>query len=48
MNEIAELKRWILGCQDSYNKRIVKLQEGIEKTKQKRQEQTEKPYRQKQ
>ena len=46
MKEIDDLKAWINGCKVSYEKRIKRLQEGIEKTKVKRQEQTGKPYRQ--
>lgn len=46
MKEIDDLKAWIIGCQGSYERRMKKLKGGIEKTKQKRQEQTGKPYRQ--
>lgn len=46
MKEIDELKAWIAGCKGSYDRRMKKLTNGIEKTKAKRQEQTGKPYRQ--
>lgn len=46
MKEIDDLRAWIAGCQGSYNRRMKKLQEGMKKTKEKRQEQTGKPYRQ--
>lgn len=44
MKEIAELRRWIVGCEASFKKRMQKLEEGIEKVNAKRQEQTGKPY----
>lgn len=41
-----DLRAWIAGCQGSYERKMKRLKEGMDKTKQKRQEQTGKPYRQ--
>ena len=46
MKEIDLLNKWFLGCKASYDRRKKNLEEGIEKTKTKRQERTGKPYRQ--
>ena len=45
MTKLEELERWITGCKIAYQQRKKILQEGIERTNQKRQEQTGKPLR---
>lgn len=46
MKEMDDLRAWIAGCKCSYERRMKRLKEGAYNTKQKRQEQTGKPYHQ--
>jgi len=46
MKEIEHLKNTAKDCMDAVQGKLKKLDEGIEKVKAKRQEQTGKPYRQ--